>query len=67
MITIGIILASLIGFLIGLFILKAFAIIRDYDIIIKWYDLWVGFFWDREKKWLYFFPVPCCGIIIKFY
>lgn len=34
--------------------------------IFAWYDLWIGFFWDRNKKWLYFFPIPCVGFIFKF-
>lgn len=34
--------------------------------LFAWYDLWVGFFWDSKKKWLYFLPVPCFGIIFKF-
>jgi hypothetical protein len=33
--------------------------------ICKGYDAWVGFFWDRDKRWLYFLPVPCIGIILK--
>ena len=36
------------------------------EFIFKWYDLWVGFFWDKKKRWLYFFPIPMCGIIFKF-
>lgn len=34
--------------------------------IFKWFDLWVGFFWDRENKWLYFLPFPMLGVIFKF-
>lgn len=34
--------------------------------LLAWYDLWVGLFWDRQKKQLYVFPVPCLGIRIDF-
>lgn len=34
--------------------------------IFAWYDLWIGLFYDRKNKWLYIFPVPCIGIVIKF-
>jgi len=34
--------------------------------IVAWYDMWMGFFWDRKKKWLYFLPIPCVGLIFKF-
>ena len=33
--------------------------------IFSWYDFWVGLFWDRAKKILYFFPVPMFGIKIN--
>ena len=36
------------------------------NLIFAWYDLWVGFFWDKKKRWLYFFPVPMVGIVLKF-
>lgn len=31
----------------------------------KWYDLWIGFYWDNKNKELYFCPIPCC--VFKFY
>lgn len=36
------------------------------EYLFAWYDLWIGFFWDRKKKWLYILPLPTCGIILKF-
>jgi len=33
--------------------------------IFKWYDLWVGIFIDRNKRWIYILPFPTLGIIIK--
>ena len=32
--------------------------------ICAWYDLWVGAFYDREKRHLYILPVPCLGVRI---
>lgn len=34
-------------------------------LLFAWYDLWVGFFYDRGKNWLYFLPFPMVGIILK--
>ena|SRR3990167_6314772 len=31
------------------------------EFIFRWYDLWVGFYWDRKSRILYFFPVPMFG------
>jgi len=30
-----------------------------------WYDLWIGFFFDRKNKRLYFCPLPCIVFIIE--
>lgn len=30
-----------------------------------WYDLWVGAFWDRQKKILYVCPLPMFLITIQ--
>ena len=34
-------------------------------IIFAWYDFWIGLFYDQKKKWLYIFPMPMIGILIK--
>lgn len=30
-----------------------------------WYDLWIGAYWDRERKIIYLLPVPCFGVALK--
>ncbi len=31
----------------------------------RWYDLWIGAYWDRENRVLYICPVPMFGLKIK--
>jgi hypothetical protein len=34
-------------------------------LIVAWYDCWIGWFYDQQKRRLYIFPVPCVGIVIE--
>ena len=34
-------------------------------IIFRWYDFWIGLFYDRKQRRLYIFPFPMIGILIK--
>lgn len=31
--------------------------------IFAWYDLWVGFYYSKEKHVLYFLPLPMVGFV----
>jgi len=35
-------------------------------LLFAWYDLWIGLFYDKQKRWLYVLPLPMCGFILKF-
>lgn len=34
--------------------------------LFAWYDLWIGAYWDRDKRALYVLPIPCVGFVIQF-
>jgi len=36
------------------------------EFIFKWYDGWIGWFWDSQKRLLYIFTLPFFGVIMKF-
>lgn len=34
-------------------------------LIFAWFDFWVGVFFDRPRRRIYVFPVPCIGLMIQ--
>ncbi len=38
----------------------------NFQVIFRWYDFWVGFYFDRTSNKLYIFPIPMLGVVIKF-
>ena len=40
-------------------------IMKKIQFIFAGYDFWMGFFYDKKNKWLYFLPLPTLGIIFK--
>ena len=34
--------------------------------MFAWYDFWIGVFYDKPRRRLYIFPVPCFGVRIEF-
>ena len=34
--------------------------------IFAWYDMWIGAFYDKPRRRLYIFPIPCLGVRIEF-
>lgn len=34
------------------------------ELLLAWYDLWVGAYWDAARRKLYVLPLPCVGVVI---
>lgn len=34
-------------------------------LVTAWFDFWIGLYWDRKQKVLYFLPIPMVGIAIS--
>lgn len=34
-------------------------------LIFAWYDIWVGAYFDRDRRRLYLLPVPCAGVVVQ--
>jgi len=42
--------------------------IKPYSVklVFAWYDIWIGVFIDKNKKLIYFFPIPMIGLRFKY-
>ena len=36
-----------------------------FDVQFKWFDMWVGAYWDRVGRMLYVCPLPC--VVLRFW
>jgi hypothetical protein len=46
--------------------MREIRISRRLRMVLAWFDLWVGAYWNRNAKRLYLFPFPCVGLRIDF-
>lgn len=40
--------------------------VKAVSLTFAWYDVWIGFFYDKPRKILYIFPLPFLGIKVWF-
>ena len=36
------------------------------SLFFRWYDLWIGAYWDRASRVLYVCPLPMVGVRVSF-
>jgi len=34
--------------------------------LFRWFDFWIGLYWDRHGRRLYVLPLPMCGVVLQF-
>ena len=39
---------------------------KRFTLVLAWFDFWVGAYYDRTKRRLYIFLIPCVGFAIDF-
>lgn len=37
---------------------------RRVRFFFRWYDLWIGAYWDRDQRILYVCPIPMFGFYV---
>lgn len=37
----------------------------EWEFFFRWYDLWVGAYWDRKTRELYVCPLPMVGVKLR--
>lgn len=50
--------------------MRVYLRVQDYFVLnittfFRWYDLWIGAYWDRVHRKLYICPLPMIGVVIQ--
>lgn len=40
-------------------------VVLNASTFFRWYDLWIGAYWDRQRTTLYFCPLPMIGLKLQ--